>query len=138
MGDKLVTIAKIMFALVFIIVLAEIFTQVITFGNRSNRQLQAIENNVIEAELAPYDDTIVSGDVVIATINKLQISRNGTKMEYTVDSVNYGYTSSSDYVTYDTSKDASDANFISPVANYHAELNRNANGVVIGVDFTSS
>lgn len=80
----MVTIAEIVFALVFIILMATIFSTVTNFGDSANTALEGIRESIDRAELQAYNNATVSGDTVIATINKLRETKNGLKVSYYV------------------------------------------------------
>lgn len=84
MDKKIITIAEVGFALIFIILMASIVGNVIGFGNASNDKLEHIRETVNNAELESYNGSIVSGDTVISTINKMTESDTGVKMSYAV------------------------------------------------------
>ncbi len=163
MGKKMITIAEIAFAVVFIIIMATIFRTVTNFGNNANNSLQSISKAIEDADIATYNGTTVSGDTVVSTINKLQATKNGVKMSYYVKSSDvkdsYGYevinsgsgspnildaggdkisgyyskSANSDYKDY--SAKVGETGFISPVENYKSNLAFNENGVLVGIIF---
>lgn len=164
MGKKIITIAEIIFAIVFIIIMALLFNTVTNFGDSANESLTNIKQSIEDADIASYNNTTVSGDTVVSTINKLKTTKNGVKLSYYVDldtladnSFGYctiksgngakvldsdgkelsGYTYSSAETTYVTykGKAGNTSEFISPVENYTSKLAFNENGVLIGMIF---
>lgn len=99
MNKKILTIAEIIFALVFVILMAMIFRNVIGFGNDANSTISGMREAIADADIASYDDTIVSGDTVISTVNKLKETKNGLKLSYAV-CVDDNTSSSSSWYTY--------------------------------------
>lgn len=86
MNKKIITIAEVGFALIFVIIMAVIVSTVLGFGNKANISLSSMEQAMEEADLAIYNGQTVSGDTVTATINKLKETKNGIKMSYVVNS----------------------------------------------------
>ena len=84
MNKKIITIVSIVLALVFIGILLGLFAVVDIIGETSINQAEGINKNILNSELEPYNNTLVSGDTVIATINKLKELSDGTKMSYLV------------------------------------------------------
>lgn len=165
MNKKIITIAEIAFALIFIILMSLIFSNVLGFGNGANANLAKIKEYAAEASLTPYDNTIVSGDTVVSTINKMKETDDGLKLSYIVETRSgwntYGHksithgtgagtvfgsdgkvvnnmtiqTSSNSYSTYRITMRPGDEEYISPVSEYEAKLLFNTNGVLLGVLF---
>lgn len=84
MNQKIITIAGILFAVIFIVALALVFKNVMGFTDTANKQLTHIQELVESADLSAYDRKVVSGDSVVSAINKLRETSNGTKMSYVV------------------------------------------------------
>lgn len=161
MGKKIITIAEIAFAVVFIMIIAVLFRTVMGFGDNANNTLNNIQKSIEDAEMQSYDNSIVSGDNVVSTINKLMETKNNVRLSYLVDGESYGYsvlaspgsgkvydsagseissvgtvTANSSYKKYPTSLRPGDSEFISPVAEYESQLAFNANGTLVGIIFT--
>lgn len=163
MNKKILEIAGISFALVFIILMAFIFGNVVDFGNKANSNITDLKEAVIAADIEQYNDSVVSGDTVISTINKLKETKNGIKMSYAVCDGSegsssawkyYGYkvlkydssvgtsggyigtTAASDsYTSYKTSLKPGNTGYISPVQEYKSQIVLNENGVLVGIKF---
>jgi hypothetical protein len=84
MNAKIMTIASVVFALVFVILMAIVFRQVATYTKASASDINDLNIADAEAELVTYNNTIVSGDTVMSTINKLKELKSGVKMSYLV------------------------------------------------------
>lgn len=84
MNQKIITIAGILFAVIFIVALALVFKNVMRFTDTANKQLTHIQELVESADLSAYDRKVVSGDSVVSAINKFREASNGTKMSYVV------------------------------------------------------
>lgn len=84
MNTKIITIAGIAFALVFVIIMALIFNNVLDFGNSANADITNIKESIASADLEQYNNKIVSGDTVASTINKMKETKDGLKMSYIV------------------------------------------------------
>lgn len=164
MDKKILSIAGIVFALVFIVLMSMIFMNVINFGEVANNSIERIAQVTEEANLEQYNETVVSGDTVIATINKVKETRNGIKMSYAVCNgaansasnwTKYGYckldysaeagagnqyttigTGVTEYKTYDLTLTSSDGNgYISPVQEYTSHIITSTNGMLVGIVF---
>lgn len=163
MNRKIIEIASIAFALVFIILMALIFGNVIDFGNKANNNIMDLKQAVVEADIEQYNGSVVSGDTVISTINKLKETKNGIKMSYAVCSGSessssawtyYGFkamkydssvgssggymgttTASDTYASYKTSLRPGNNGYISPVQEYTSKIVINENGVLVGIKF---
>lgn len=164
MDKKILAIAGIVFALVFVILMSLIFMNVITFGEVANNSIERITQVTEEANLEQYNETVVSGDTIIATINKVKETRNGIKMSYAVcnGSTNsagswskYGYckleysagagasnyytaigSGVENYKTYDLTLTSADGNsYISPVQEYTSHIITSTNGALVGIVF---
>ena len=84
MDRKIVTIAEIGFALVFVMILSFIFYNIYGYSNDLNLDVETMQEVVNEADLAPYDNKTVSGDTVMSTINKMKEAKGGLSMSYGV------------------------------------------------------
>lgn len=163
MSKKIIEVSLIVFAMVFIVLMVTIFSNVINIGNININSLNNMKELIADADLDVYDGTIVSGDTVISTINKLKETKNGFKLSYAVcDGVTsnsgnwryYGYSglkydsnvgssgdyigvvdSNIDYISYKTSLKPGDNGYISPVQEYRCRVILNGNGVISGVAF---
>lgn len=177
LGKKMIVIAEITFALLFIILLSLLFGKVYNFGSNANDKIEAMRAQAAETEVVPYNGTVVSGDSVISAINKLKETDTGLKMSYAVcqetstasqsnwyyygaeciewsgsdpeqdlvnsagdkiDNLKLGSGTASGYSEYNIALRPSDEGFISPVAEYNADLAFNVNGVLVGVVFILS
>lgn len=166
MNNKVIVIAELMFALVFIVVMAHIVSTVVDFGKNANNTLVAMEQAAEEADLSAYDNATISGDIVIATINKMKETNNGIKLSYLVkigsSYKKYGYcainsssgsnslykkgetspisgisvTTRQSSYTYYSIHTPGADGFISPVEEYTSEILYNGNFAVIGILFT--
>ena len=85
MNKKMITIAEIMFAIMFIVLMATLFNTVTRFGNQANNMILNIQQSIEDSDLKAYDNAIISGDAVRSLINGMKETRNGTKMSYMVD-----------------------------------------------------
>ena len=91
LNKKLITIAEIIFALVFIVMLAVLFTSVMNFSKDTNTKIEGLQKQIADAELESYNGgkndnnkMVVSGATVQSTINKLKTTNNGLKLSYIV------------------------------------------------------
>jgi hypothetical protein len=166
MDRKIMTIVSIVFALVFVLMLAMLFNIVSSTGNEATDTFGSTRDSIVYNEVKQFDDTEVSGATVISTINNLTENKSGTKMRYLVvnnesSSTNkcikvYGYIGSSP-VTCDTVAkgkeeikgntpnseyalykvtDKTSGDFINSSSRYKSELVKSDNDVVLGIMFT--
>lgn len=85
MNKKMITIAEVLFAIIFIVLMATIFNTVSRFGNQANNMILNIQQSIEDSDLKAYDNAIISGDAVRSLVNGMKETRNGTKMSYIVD-----------------------------------------------------
>ena len=126
MGDRMQSIAAIIFTLGFIAILATMNSSVIDFGTSVNNRLHQSYTDTETYELKVFDDTKVTGSTVISAINNresiytipLRIELNG------IDDVN------------SVSTTPGTTDYVNPTGSYSAKLLTNINGVVYGVSFS--
>jgi len=134
MGSRVQKIAFLIFALMFVAIMAVLNTSILTLGTSSNEQL----TNIVASDdsaLNVYDDSTVYGATVIncakapddVCSNPLQIT-----VKTAANSAGTTYETGTLY----TVTDANDTNYINRSAKFHSELVYNDNGVVSGITFT--
>lgn len=155
MDKKVIEVALITFALIFVVLMSVCFGHVVGFGNKANNNISSIEMAIVDADLEQYNNKVVSGDAVISTINKMKELKDGTKMSYVVKNdsswTSYGHsaitatggidnidasmvgTGEAEYTRY--TANLGDSAFINPVDSYQSKVVGNENGVVIGIAF---
>lgn len=130
MGQRIEHIAGIVFALMFIAILALMNSNVIGIGNSVNDQLSRTYEATEMRELASFDDTKVTGSTVISAIKNYD-NLYHYDMEIYVDGESYGAAAGArDYAYAST--------HIDPTASFSAALEANANGVTNAIWFTST
>ena len=161
MNKKIIITACIVFALIFVVILAVMMGTISQKGNDANTQLVDTLNSVSGLDLSSYDGKTMKGNVVVNAINNN--NNSSSKLFYYVktaagDTSVYGYATKNDsgdisgeYKNDENSDvtirvDAStsfkdytpspnDAYHINEEANFKSYLIRNLNDVVIGIYF---
>ena len=166
MDKKIITIVEIVFAMVFVMIMALLFKTVTDNTNKQTKLMENLQESITNTELQSYDGTRVSGDTVRSVINKMESTENGIRMSYYVvqngGSYKYGYKHITDvgagtgalydsngasinasfdatnykYETYNLTTQPSSSEFISPVVTYESKIVFNVNGAIIGIMFT--
>lgn len=143
MNKKIITIAGIIFALIFVVLLAVMMGTITTKANSANSKLVDTLEMTDNTSLSIYDNKIVKGESVISAIQNVRNLGGGVKLEITVKTTegtkqSYGYVEGEDglveLVEYEITN-PNDANYINSSANFQSELDDNANGVVTGISF---
>lgn len=138
MGSRVQKIAFLIFALMFVAIMAVLNTSVLTLGTSANDQLTTVVASD-DSTLSIYDDTTVYGSTVIncaknpngvtsTPVNVKVITGDGTENTY-------GTLDDADSESYAVS-DATDAGYINRSAKFHATIDTNENGVVNLITFT--
>lgn len=164
MNKKIITIAEIVFALIFVVLLAVFMATINSKGNSANNQLVNTLESTGTTSLQNYDGKDVKGSTVVTALDNYKsigeelkltmvvttkAGEGDSKVEY--GSVNgsvkaasaadhtgflYGYAddgSGKELPAYSAS--AEDEAYINQSANFHCELIKNNNDVVIGIHF---
>lgn len=154
MNKKIITIAGIVFALIFVVLLAVMMGTITTKANSANSKLVDTLEMTDNTSLSIYDGTTVKGESVTNAIKNVKQIGGGMKLEITVTTGkgvtdHYGYTSrankentsegKTDFSVTprtDTPSNANSDYYINPSANFKAKLDANSNDVVTGINFT--
>lgn len=123
MGERIQHIAGIVFALMFIAILAMINSSVLDIGGSVNDRLVRTYGVTEMHELQAFDDTTVTGATVRSAINNADVLYD-YELEVWVDGTQYG-------------DGHADPSSIRPDAMYEASLDINANGMTTGIRFTT-
>lgn len=135
MGNRIQTVAGIIFALAFVAILAMMNTTVIDIGESVNGQLSRTYETTELQELKAFDDTTVTGATVISTIkNYDSLYTYDMTIKVKTGSTTTTYGANGTYKKY-TTTNASDAKYINPAKSYKATLESNANGVYTTISF---
>lgn len=161
MSKKMLTIASILMTCLFIAMLAMIFSIVSDEGSNAGTNTSTIINTTYDRELDRFNGTVVTGDIVMDTINNFRQLSDGRKLGYYVKfpsgtSAVYGYyslssvntsthiitestiASYSSYLAYEQSKyltDTDKARLILKGHKYKANIIRGTKGDVFGIQF---
>ena len=164
MNKKIITIAEIVFALIFVVLLAVFMATINSKGNSANNQLVNTLESTGTTSLQNYDGKDVKGSTVVTALDNYKSIGEELKLTMVVstkadpdgpdgpDGDNsitgsvkdgtsgthsgylYGYnTDGSERAAYSASAD--DDAYINLSANFHCELVKNDNDVVIGIHF---
>lgn len=153
MNKKIITIAEIVFALIFVVLLAVFMATINSKGNSANNQLVNTLESTGTTSLQNYDGKDVKGSTVVTALDNYKSIGEELKLTMIVttkattanDEITdgddgdhtgkaYGYMKNGgEYDAYSASAD--DADYINQSANFHCELVKNANDVVIGIHF---
>lgn len=134
MGNRIQTVAGIIFALAFVAILSMMNTTVVDIGESVNGQLSRTYKTTELQELKAFDDTTVTGATVISTIknhDSLYTYDMTIEVETGSTTTTYG---AGGYDKY-TATNASDAKYINPAKSYKAELIQNENDVYTTIKF---
>ena len=133
MGSRVQKIAFLIFALMFVAIMAVLNTSILTLGTSANEQLTSIVASD-DSALSVYDDSTVYGATVI-NCAKAPDGVCSTPLEITVTTGEGGsevYDSENPYVA----PAPGDASYINRSAKFESQLVTNSNGVVTGITFT--
>lgn len=136
MNKKIITIAEIVFALIFVVILAVIMGTVTNKGNSANTKLVDTLEMTDGTSLASYADGMtVKGETVKTAISQIKSIGGELKLQVFVDTL-----ANSSYDTYDSEhkyqiSDTTSAKYINPSASFTCWQMINNNGVVTGLHF---
>lgn len=138
MGSRVQKIAFLIFALMFVAIMAVLNTSVLTLGTSANDQLTTVVASD-DSTLSIYDDTTVYGSTVInCAKNPNGVTSTPVNVQVITGDGNdttYGTLDDADSDSY-TVSNASDAGYINRTAKFHADIDTNENGVVDLIIFT--
>ena len=153
MNKKIITIAEIVFALIFVVPLAVFMATINSKGNSANNQLVNTLESTGTTSLQNYDGKDVKGSTVVTALDNYKSIGEELKLTMIVTTKAttskgeisdgdggkhigkaYGYKENGgEYDAYSASADDND--YINLSANFHCELVKNENDVVIGIHF---
>jgi hypothetical protein len=84
MNNKIIAVVSMILALIFTSALILIYSNIDKFSRGAQNEVSTINSNAVYSEFEAYNDTTVSGDTVISTINKFRETRDGVKLSYLV------------------------------------------------------
>lgn len=165
MNKKIITIAEIVFALIFVVLLAVFMATINSKGNAANTQLVNTLDSTGTTSTQNYNGTDVKGSTVTTALDNFKSIGGDNKITMIVETSMGNNTSDPDAPDWgtltgtigsDTNANASgymygydedgvelpkykasaeDAWYINPSGNFHCELIYNANDVVVGIHF---
>lgn len=137
MNKKIITIAEIVFALVFVVLLSVFMATINSKGNTANNQLVDTLEMTDGTSISKYSTgETVKGTDVANVVNNYKTIGGNLKLEIVVvtksnaNGVAYGYErgkSSTHTKAYNS--DSTNANYINPTADFTPTVCKNANGV---------
>lgn len=142
MNKKIITIAGIVFALIFVVLLAVMMGTITTKANSANSKLVDTLEMTDNTSLSIYDGKIVKGESVISAIQNVKSIGGGMKLQINVKTKgtdkteSYGYVGGSETITEYKITNPEDPKYINSSANFQSELAKNSNDVVTGINFT--
>lgn len=140
MNKKIITIAGIVFALIFVVLLAVMMGTITNKANSANTKLVDTLEMTDNTSLETYSDgSIVKGESVVSAIKNIKSIGGNLKLKVTVetkagDTTSYGYVNSSTITPYNQT-DSTAADYINPSASFECTQNINSNGVITGLTF---
>lgn len=141
MNKKIITIAEIVFALIFVVLLALFMSTVSSKGNSANTQLINTLEQTSNTGTASYDGREMKGEAVKNAIENVKTIGGDTKLEIVVHTIDntagtaYGYVGGGTTLKKYTVRSASDADYINPTADFQSTLIKNDNDIVIAIHF---
>lgn len=159
MNKKIITIAEIVFALVFVVLLSVFMATINSKGNTANNQLVDTLEMTSGTSLDKYinmgaEETVKGTDVVSVATNYKTVSGNA-KLQVSVKTLaasetqEYGFLTSADSVTVNGKKInkgeefgpysapiSTDVNYINPAGDFKVSIPANDNGVYDHITFT--
>lgn len=139
MNKKIITIAGIVFALIFVVLLAVMMGTITNKANSANTKLVDTLEMTDNSSLDSYaTGTIVKGESVVSAIKNVKSIGGNYKLTITVttksNTASYGYVSSSTITPYNQS-DSTKPDYINPSASFVVTQNKNSNQVITGLTF---
>lgn len=136
MNKKIITIAEIVFALIFVVILAVIMGTVTNKGNSANTKLVDTLEMTDGSSLSAYaDGSTVKGESVRSAISQIKSIGGELKLTVTVKtkmSSTEVYSESRKYSQTNTTA----ADYINPSASFKCSQDKNTNNVITGLTFT--
>lgn len=141
MGQKIITIAAIVFALVFVLILAVMMGTITNKANTANTQLADTLNMTANTGVDQYNNVVLKGESVISAIKNVKTIGGDLKLKVTVKTgmntsgQSYGYLDDGSFAEYKPLP-SSDNNYISPSSEFQSEVVNNANDIATEIVFT--
>lgn len=141
MNKKIITIAGIVFALIFVVLLAVMMGTITNKANSANTKLVDTLEMTDNTSLETYaDESIVKGESVVSAIKNVKSIGGNLKLKITVITKagvteSYGYVDEGGIKHYNQSNSAK-KDYINPSASFVCNQDTNKNGVVTELIFT--
>lgn len=141
MNKKIITIAEIVFALIFVILLALFMSTISSKGNSANTQLINTLEQTSNTGTSSYDGVEMKGEAVKNAIKNIKTIGGDTKLEVKVhtlddpEGASYGYIGNETTLTPYEGITAKDPQYINPNADFKSTLIYNNNDIVIAIHF---
>lgn len=134
MGSRIQKIAFIVFALLFVAIMAVINTGILNMGTNANKQLSTTVQTSNSSTLELYNNTTLSGDTVAsAAKNPNSLANTGLTIGVVTSATNTVAEYDGSDNTYKAN--SNDPEYINPSAQFKSYLCQNDNGVVAGILF---
>lgn len=134
MGSRIQHIAFIVFALLFVAIIAVINTGILNMGTNANKTLSTTVQTSNSSTLELYNNTTISGDTVANAAKNPDSLANTSMAVFVVTNANN--TTPKVYTNKDKYKaQSSDPLYINSSAQFQSYLCENSNGVVAGILF---
>lgn len=134
MGGRVQKIAFIIFALLFVAIMAVLNTSVLNMATSSNKTLTTTVTTSDSSSLNVYDNTSVYGSTVQDCAKKPDGIISSSLYVFVRTAGGTGYTCYATGNEYNNNN-AGDANYINPNSMFHSNLITNSNGVTCGILF---
>ena len=162
MNTKIITIASVVFALIFVVLLAVMMGTITNKGNSANTKLVDTLEISSGTDLSGYDNVTIKGSTVISAITNGKTLNGDTKMWIMVETGEqtsvYGYGTktgdasdllddlqysdateftksvyASTQYTYYSNSDSSSSDYINEAAYFDSNIISNKNGIIVGI-----
>lgn len=133
MGSRIQKIAFIVFALLFVAIMAVINTGILNMGVNANKQFSNTIQTSNSSTLELYNNSKISGDTVSAAAKNPDSLATSGMTVYVITKASSSETSYNSDNPYEAQ--SSDATYINPSAQFRSYLCANDNGVVSGILF---
>lgn len=145
MNKKIITIAEIVFALVFVVLLSVFMATINSKGNTANTQLIDTLEMTDGTSVNKYENTVVKGTDVQNVATNYKTVGGNYKLTVLVETAAgttgkttsfYGYEANGAGGTHNAyAASSTDPAYINPSGNFYASLIKNTNGVIVGIAF---
>ena len=139
MGSRIQHIAFIVFALLFVAIIAVINTGILNMGTNANKTLSTTVQTSNSSTMELYNDTKISGDTVASAAKNPNSLANTAMKIYVVTKATHVMPTNKETGLYDNDNkyqaQSGADNYINSSAQFESHLLQNGNGVTSGVLF---